>query len=76
MAIHVDARKLHEADEVRRTLVEADLHADAYFAAIEKDDHKERLRLFTDDAIARGSSACPPSSSASACASANTACGS
>lgn len=28
--------------------------ADAYFAAIEKDDIKERLRLFTDDAIARG----------------------
>ncbi len=53
-AIHVDARKLHEADEVRRTLVDADLHADAYFAAIEKDDIKERLRLFTHDAIARG----------------------
>lgn len=72
----MDARKLHEADEVRRTLVEADLHAEAYFAAIEQDDIKERLRLFTHDAIARGSSACPPSSSASACSSAKTAFGS
>ena len=72
----MDARNRHEADEVGRTLVEADLHAEALYAAIETDDIKERLRLFTDDAIARGSSACPPSSSASACSSAKTACGS
>ena len=55
----VHARNLNEVDEVRTTLVEAGLDADAYFAEIQRDDIKGRLRKNTDDAVARGAFGVP-----------------
>lgn len=58
-AIWVHARNLNETDEIRTTLVEAGLDADAYFAEIQRDDIKSRLRKNTDDAVARGAFGVP-----------------
>ncbi len=53
------ARNLNEPDEVRSTLVEAGLDAEAYFAGIQRDDVKDRLRKNTDGAVARGAFGVP-----------------
>ncbi|MFQ5954959.1 MAG: 2-hydroxychromene-2-carboxylate isomerase [Kiloniellales bacterium] len=55
----IHARNLNEANEVRNTLVEAGLDADTYFAEIQRDDIKARLRKNTDDAVARGAFGVP-----------------
>ena len=55
----IDARNLNEADEVRNTLVEAGFDADAYFAEIQRDDIKDRLRKNTDAAVSRGAFGVP-----------------
>lgn len=55
----IHARNLSEADEVRNTLVEAGLDADTYFAEIQRDDIKDRLRSNTDEAVSRGAFGVP-----------------
>ncbi len=50
---------MSEADEVRNTLVEAGLDADTYFAEIQRDEIKDRLRSNTDEAVSRGAFGVP-----------------
>lgn len=53
-AIWVHERNLNEPEEVRAVLDSAGFDPEVYFAEIERDQIKERLRRNTDDAVARG----------------------